>query len=550
MKKYICYDIRGIQQYIFSIPQLQYIIGGSLVIADFDREWERIPDGVETIFTGGGKGIFCVEECKCRVFLTYLEKKACFNGLDIRLGVADTFTGAMASSDNLHPYLPDANDLDGYPCEVSGLWPVAKGKGEGPKKGIHPKVYLRIKKLKADYFTETFLAPGLGIYTEISGMLNGHKPEFLTHVSGEDDVGIKDVVARGQAGDHALGLRRRWAVVAMDGNDMGTQFRCAVEQENDNENARDRIACMSRELAKECTLKAFEKALKTVVLDWAADADLKKCTYHTGNEARVVLPFRPLILGGDDILLLTHCSYALKFVRIMSEAFTKESKKAARRIKDEKGFDLWPATNGTLTISAGIAYTGVTYPLHTSIPYAENLLANAKEVMRKRNVGNIQKEPGEPVPAAVDWEHITETLIDTPAARRSRELIFFDGDLNMKIELTRKPYQISNIHDLVDTRCKNYKKIPGHVRASLKSILMKPWALRSCELTGLECGEKETRELVADLQLYDFPKSIGPGWQLENTATVKYLSTDILDVISLIDEEHRMAQVKGEGGVR
>lgn len=303
-------------------------------------------------------------------------------------------------------------------------------------------------------------------------------------------------------------------------------------------------------MAKECTLKAFKKALKTVVLDWATDTDFKKCTYHTGNEARVVLPFRPLILGGDDILLLAHCSYALKFVRVMSEAFTEESKRAAERIKDEKGFDLWPATNGKLTISAGIAYTGVTYPLHTSIPYAENLLANAKEVMRKRNLGDIQKEPKEPVPAAVDWEHITETLIDTPAARRNRELFFLDEDLDIKIGLTRKPYQISNIHDLVDTRCKSYQKIPGHIRASLKSILMKPWALRSCELAGLECEEKETRKLVADLQQYDYPKNTGPGWRLENTATGEHLSTDVLDVISLIDEEHRMVQGKREGGVR
>lgn len=58
MKQYICYDIRGIQQYIFSIPQLQYIIGGSLVITAFDREWEKIPDGVETILPEAEREFF------------------------------------------------------------------------------------------------------------------------------------------------------------------------------------------------------------------------------------------------------------------------------------------------------------------------------------------------------------------------------------------------------------------------------------------------------------------------------------------------------------
>ena len=547
MKIYIYYDIRGIQQYIFSIPQLKYIIGGSLVIADFDRKWEeeKLPDGIEMIFTGGGKGVFCVEEYCCDRFQKRLIKEAHFDGLDIRLSTADTFLGAMTAADDLHPYLSDSKDLGGYPCAASGLWPIAKGKGKGPEKKIHPKVYRRLEKLKDDYFTKMLLAPDSGIYAVISNILSGRTPEFLTHISGEDNEGSKTIAARGRAGDHALGLRRRWAVIAMDGNDMGMQFRCAAEQAADNESSRERIACMSLELAKNCTFRAFEKALRSVVRDWAVDADLEKCTYYVGDEARVVLPFRPLILGGDDILLLAHCSHALQFVRIMSEEFSKESEIAARRIKNKKEFDLWPATKNKLTISAGIAYTGVTYPLHTSIPYTENLLASAKESMRQ------QGGPGEPLPAAVDWEHITETLIDTPAARRNRELFFHDEDLNMEIRLTRKPYQIDNIHELVDIRCKSYQKIPSHIRASLKSILMKPWARRSCTLAAFERGGAETRNLAADLQQYDYPKTMGPGWMIEgDNDTGEYLSTDILDAISLIDEEHRMTQASSEGGVR
>ena len=549
MKIYIYYDIRGIQQYIFSIPQLKYIIGGSLVIADFDRKWkkENLTNEVEKIFTGGGKGVFCVEGAFYDKFRKHLINEAHSNGLDIRLSTADTFLGAMNAADDLHPYLSDSEDLNGYPCAASGLWPVAKGKGRGSEKKIHPKVYQRLEKLKDDYFTKKLLAPDSRICTEISNILNGRNPEFLTHISGEDDEGSKEVLARGRAGDNALGLRRRWAVIAMDGNDMGAQFRCAAEQAPDNKSARERIACMSLELSKSCTFRAFEKALTSVVRDWAVNTNLDECTYHAGDEARVVLPFRPLILGGDDILLLAHCSHALQFVRVMSDAFTKEGEAAARRIKDEKNFNLWPATKGKLTISAGISYTGVTYPLHTSIPYTENLLASAKKSMRR------QCPPGKPVPAAVDWEHITETLIDNPAARRNRELIFHDEDLNMEIRLSRKPYKIDNIHRLVDIRCKSYQRIPSHIRASLKSILMKPWAQRSCALAAFECGGTETRSLAADLQQYDYlkNKNMGPGWRLEeDNSTEKYLSTDILDAISLIDEEHRMAQSNREGDVK
>ncbi|MEA2061393.1 MAG: hypothetical protein U9P10_12985 [Thermodesulfobacteriota bacterium] len=35
---YLCYDVKGIQSYIFKIPKLKYIIGGSALIDQFDKE--------------------------------------------------------------------------------------------------------------------------------------------------------------------------------------------------------------------------------------------------------------------------------------------------------------------------------------------------------------------------------------------------------------------------------------------------------------------------------------------------------------------------------
>ena len=46
--------------------------------------------------------------------------------------------------------------------------------------------------------------------------------------------------------------------------------------------------------------------------------------------------------------------------------------------KDAKKKELWVATNGELTISAGILYAPVTLPLSEAIDYAESLLASAK----------------------------------------------------------------------------------------------------------------------------------------------------------------------------
>ena len=35
---YLCYDIKGIQQFIFSVPKLKYVVGASLLIDEFDRK--------------------------------------------------------------------------------------------------------------------------------------------------------------------------------------------------------------------------------------------------------------------------------------------------------------------------------------------------------------------------------------------------------------------------------------------------------------------------------------------------------------------------------
>ena len=65
MNMYLCYDLKGIQQYIFQVPKLKCCIGGSRQIDEFDRKEAvaiQVP-GCRLIYTGGGKGAFaCVDE--------------------------------------------------------------------------------------------------------------------------------------------------------------------------------------------------------------------------------------------------------------------------------------------------------------------------------------------------------------------------------------------------------------------------------------------------------------------------------------------------------
>src|SRR5690606_24518550 len=111
-----------------------------------------------------------------------------------------------------------------------------------------------------------------------------------------------------------------------------------------------------------------------------------------------VLPLRPLILGGDDVVLLCHCEYAFDFVRAVAERFAVESKAAAENHTDGQ---LWPGSGNELSISAGVLFTNSQMPLHAAIPYTEDLLKNAKRVYRQPpNAENAA--PRRPTAAAID----------------------------------------------------------------------------------------------------------------------------------------------------
>ena len=57
---------------------------------------------------------------------------------------------------------------------------------------------------------------------------------------------------------------------------------------------------------EECTRKAFLMALGGVMKAWgdkmiAVEGDLEGCRATHDGASRLILPFRPLILGGDDV---------------------------------------------------------------------------------------------------------------------------------------------------------------------------------------------------------------------------------------------------------
>lgn len=516
---YLAYDIRGIQQFIFSVPKLKCMIGASGLVVEFDNLAKALHIvGARSKFAAGGRGVFeCSDESVEELRLALLDNARDF-GMDVRFGQAEDPSAAVRNIDKLHPFVPA--DLDGFPCQESGLYPVPEGLGEGPDRDVHRVVQRRIQMAQQDLLGRWILRD---LQVELASDAARYQLEFFKN-AGTGAPAERDTVEQeeGRAGRVALGDRNRWAVIAMDGNDIGKQFDAQVSGSGED------YARISQELT-DCTRRAFVIALGKAVNKWAADVgvDLERCRVRVGDRTtdRLVLPFRPLILGGDDVTLLCHSSYALQFVQDMADHFNHFSKQADLD-------PLWPATDGELTISAGILFCKVTFPLHMAIPYAGELLENAKDAF----------SDGGPKPAAVDWDHITDTLVLTPEEKRSRDLRFKDGDRGRTVHLTRRPYRLQSFGHSIDLQhlidladeleaC----QIAPSTLAQLYPRLRRPWNERVAFLASLG---KRHRWLMN--YLWEASSHMGEGWSL--TPNEEDQSTDILDAVTVLEERHRMEQ--------
>ena len=445
---YLCYDVKGIQAFIFAIPRLKYIVGGSVLIDQFDRD--TIPklssDGARCLFAGGGKGVFACDDATAETTKHQIIEEAHAIGLSIAIGQSKDYSEAAQCADRFFPFMPESNELDGHPCQASGLYPVRIRPGsENVHSVVRKRVFQRGDLLRRRL--EDRLLTDLRI-PQIKACSDARNVEFFHDIGDDKDEG-------GCALD-ALGGRGRWAIICMDGNDIGSQFRAFQASRPSETEMCEYVKAMSLALDA-CSQHAAARGCEEVLRHWAREAD--RVADGTTADGTVILPLRPVVVGGDDIVVLCHAQYAFDFVTEACRAFAEQSVRKAGAFRN-----LWPATGDTLTTSAGVLFCPLSLPLHMAIPYAESLLASAKGEGRKHT------RPGEPSPACIDFEVVTESMLDTPADRRNRELRFIDGDTDTVIELTERPYRLDRFSEL-RREAEQLERIPRSIRHQLLPAL-------------------------------------------------------------------------------
>lgn len=557
--EYLCYDLKGIQSFIFSIPRLRYIIGGSALLDTFDKkvhELER-PADVRYLFSGGGRGAFaCDNSAGLDAIQRTLIKNAGDIGADIAVGRNADYSEAAHCATQLYPCLPSGDELDGGPCRESGLYPVSDATRQ--HRLVRGRLYRRGEKIfrhyEKDFLPRLTIPPMLG---------EGSEVDFFHDVSPEVDEPGEDIDPDAFAGAASLSKRNRWAIICMDGNDMGAQFRHRHEDHPDTETMIKWLKTSSKALDS-ATRGACVDGLQRVINLWCGEVtedDIADASVHSPEGDIVYLPVRPLLVGGDDVVVLCHVSYAFDFIREVCRSFAARASLENEKWKEEHREQLWGGTNGALTISAGVLFAPVSLPLATAIPYAESLLASAKNKGRQCVEG---EEEGKPAPACIDWESVTAGVIDHPALSRQRQYRFLDKDLKVDgenngaiIELTRRPYTLDALgqrdddpesKDTLEALVKRYESIPPTIMHQVFPAMSAGYHDRQVWLARLG---KRQQGLVTDLSepfnLKEAKKYKGRWAVIDDGPKGKRRVTDVLDAIDLLVERTRMIRDTVEG---
>jgi len=228
------------------------------------------------------------------------------------------------------------------------------------------------------------------------------------------------------------------------------------------------------------------------------------------------------------VTILTHCSYAMLFARKVIETFNHIS----------KCFDccqFWSATGGELSISAGILYAPVNLPLSSAISYAETLLASAKSKGRRLRTN----AKGQPSPACLDWESVTDGLLDSVHDRRQRELLFIDKACNRTIELTKRPYTMKELGDLDKLRDK-LEGIPASIRYEVLPSLRATLDDRLAYYARIRKSHPELAGLLQEPWQANGGR-YGDGWAMEEGDRQ---TTGVIDALLCLEEENRMSKEK------
>ncbi len=414
----VAIDVSGIQSYIFGSNNLKHNLGASELVHQATHGWireflpephnmrldERLEDqpiekgdiAAEVIYIGGGNALILFGSHETAYMFTQnLSRKALLEAPGLKLTfVLKDFTWAESLGQVVKQTLQD--DL---------YYKKQRGTLSTPLLGLGVTADCQFTGLPAIGYDEE----ARRISSEIKAKLNvaGDANRRLGNMA--DWQGYKPMDDFNQFGSY--GESSYIAVVHTDGNGMGKRFQAMAEQNLSNREYVYQVRALSTSVQL-----AAEKALASAVQRLIDSVEsIGEVVPMRDN----LLPFRPIVFGGDDVTFVCDGRLGLTLAQHYIQVFESQ-----------------PLSDGSCaTARAGIAVVKTHYPFARAYQLAEALAGSAKD--RIKEIENQERKKV----SALDWHFGVSGLVLDLKELREREYQTEYGSLLMRpLRLDDTPY--------------------------------------------------------------------------------------------------------------
>ena len=167
--------------------------------------------------------------------------------------------------------------------------------------------------------------------------------------------------------------KNKVAIIHADGNKMGLllqQMKNSLLKQNKNPTEIQNAYKTISKTIEFATIEAVKIAYEKVFKKYEEDENSKN------------IPFRPIIIGGDDVTFVCNADEAIEFTNIYLKKFEELTKKNFE--ESVKEFGLKEFENG-LTACAGITFCNEKFPFHYAVDLAETLCSEAKKISEREH---------------------------------------------------------------------------------------------------------------------------------------------------------------------
>lgn len=299
------------------------------------------------------------------------------------------------------------------------------------------------------------------------------------------------------------------ALICMDGNGLGKLFGSLFGSGPAEKSSWPLAESLARqkemsENIRECSREAFNYACQKII---GYEMDVHARENPDKTRTSLVMPLRPLVMGGDDITLIARADIALPFVKWFNEKFV------------EKGQQY------NLSLGIGMVVMPASYPFAKAFPLAESLQAAAKKLTRHLKSGKR--------PSSLDYLVLTEDVENDMQTVRQR---LFRSSTDYL--LTSKPFELhdGSLEKMLETGFRVLTELPrSQIREAWTECRKGPRETKVlwrnlCENIARGLGGRN--EKLMDLEKFReiFPTNffIGEGTQEPRTSLGDYLKLEHL----------------------